>query len=51
MRDRLNELVFIGQDMDKQGIIMGLEQCLLQDNEQDLFNKQIRLNDPFPKDI
>lgn len=49
--DRLNELVFIGQDMDKQGIITGLEQCLLQDNEQDLFDKQIRLNDPFPKDI
>ena len=49
--DRLNELVFIGQDMDKQRITAELEQCLLQDNEQHLFDKQIRFNDPFPEDI
>ena len=49
--DRMNELVFIGQDIDKQKMIAGLEQCLLQDNEQYLFDKKIRFNDPFPKDI
>ncbi|MBN8857720.1 MAG: GTP-binding protein [Sphingobacteriales bacterium] len=49
--DRLNELVFIGQDMDKQRIVTDLEQCLLQDSEQYLFDKKIRFNDPFPEDI
>lgn len=49
--DRLNELVFIGQDMDKQRITADLEECLLYDNERYLFDKKIRFNDPFPKDI
>lgn len=49
--DRLNELVFIGQDLDQEKIIADLENCLLQDNEQYLFVKNIRFNDPFPKDI
>lgn len=49
--DRMNELVFIGQDIDKEEMITGLEKCLLQDNEQHLFDKKIRFNDPFPKDI
>ncbi|MGO3109534.1 MAG: GTP-binding protein [Sphingobacterium sp.] len=49
--DRLNELVFIGQDMDKEKIIADLEKCLLQDEEQYLFDKKIRFNDPFPRDI
>lgn len=49
--DRLNELVFIGQDIDKEKMIADLEKCLLQDNEQYLFDKKIKFNDPFPKDI
>ncbi|MBX3253879.1 MAG: GTP-binding protein [Chitinophagaceae bacterium] len=49
--DRINELVFIGQGMDKEKIIADLEQCLLQDNEQYLFDKKIKLADPFPQDI
>ncbi|MBX3239258.1 MAG: GTP-binding protein [Chitinophagaceae bacterium] len=49
--DRLNELVFIGQDMEKENIIADLEKCLLRDDEQLLFNKKPRFNDPFPKDI
>ncbi len=49
--DRMNELVFIGQDLDKEKMIADLEECLLQDNEQHLFDKKIRFIDPFPKDI
>ncbi len=49
--DRMNEIVFIGQDIDKEKMIAELEKCLLQDNEQHLFVKKIRFNDPFPKDI
>lgn len=49
--DRMNEIVFIGQDIDKEKMIAELEKCLLQDNEQHLFDKKIRFNDPFPKDI
>lgn len=49
--DRMNELVFIGQDMDKEKMIAGLNQCLLKDNEQYLFDKKIRFADPFPQDI
>lgn len=49
--DRMNEVVFIGQNMDKEKIIADLEKCLLQDNEQHLFDNKIRLNDPFPRNI
>ena len=49
--DRMNELVFIGQDMDKEKMIFELEKCLLQDDENYLFDKKIRFEDPFPKYI
>lgn len=49
--DRMNEIVFIGQDIDKEKVIADLEKCLLQDNEQDLFDKKIRFDDPFPKEM
>lgn len=49
--DRMNEIVFIGQDIDKEKVIADLEKCLLQDNEQDLFDKKIRFIDPFPKEM
>ena len=49
--DRMNELVFIGQDIDKEKMIVDLEKCLLQDNEKILFDNKIRFSDPFPKDI
>lgn len=49
--DRLNELVFIGQDMDKEKILADLDRCLLQDDEQYLFDNNISFNDPFPKNI
>jgi G3E family GTPase len=49
--DRMNELVFIGQDMNKEKMIVDLEKCLLQENEQYLFDKKIAFNDPFPTQI
>lgn len=49
--DRMNEMVFIGQDIDKEKMVADLEKCLLQDNEQYLFDQNIRFNDLFPKDI
>jgi G3E family GTPase len=49
--DRMNELVFIGQNINKEKIIMDLEKCLLQDEEKYLFDNKIRFIDPFPKNI
>jgi G3E family GTPase len=49
--DRMNEIVFIGQDLDKEKITADLEKCLLQEREQYLFDKKIRFHDPFPKEI
>ncbi len=49
--DRMNELVFIGQDIDKEKMIADLEKCLLQDNELYLFDQKAKLAVPFPKDI
>ncbi len=49
--DRMNELVFIGQDIEKEKMIIDLEKCLLQDNEQKQFESKMLFCDPFPKDI
>ena len=49
--DRMNELVFIGQDMDKDKMIIDLEKCLLQDSEEQLFVQKTKFNDPFPAEI
>lgn len=49
--DRMNEIVFIGQDIDQQKMIADLEKCLLQESEQYHFDKQQKFNDPFPKEI
>ncbi|ANI90296.1 hypothetical protein A9P82_13940 [Arachidicoccus ginsenosidimutans] len=49
--DRMNEIVFIGQDMDKEKITRDLEKCLLQEDEEYLFEKKVKLNDPFPENI
>lgn len=46
--DRMNELVFIGQDMYKEKMIADLEGCLLQDEEQYLFDTKAPFADPFP---
>jgi len=49
--DRMNELVFIGQDIEKEKMIADLEKCLLQDSEQKQFESKKGFSDPFPKDI
>ncbi|AMS27669.1 hypothetical protein AEM51_12225 [Bacteroidetes bacterium UKL13-3] len=49
--DRMNELVFIGQDIEKEKMIADLEKCLLQDSEQIQFESKKAFADPFPKDI
>ncbi|MFO0496168.1 MAG: GTP-binding protein, partial [Flavobacteriia bacterium] len=49
--DRMNELVFIGQDIDKEKMTGDLENCLLNDQEILLFNKEHLFTDPFPMNI
>lgn len=49
--DRMNELVFIGQDIDQEEMIMELEKCLLQEQENYQFDNGVTFHDPFPKDI
>jgi len=49
--DRMNELVFIGQDIDQTNMVAALEKCLLQDDEMDFMNKPAVFADPFPKNI
>jgi G3E family GTPase len=49
--DRMNELVFIGQDLRKEEIIENLESCLLQEEEYSLFVNNYEFNDPFPVEI
>lgn len=49
--DRMNELVFIGQDINKEIMTQELENCLLQDHEIEQFKNNNSIVDPFPKDI
>ena len=49
--DRMNELVFIGHDIEKEKMIADLEECLLQNNEQHLFENKTNFTDPFPLDM
>jgi G3E family GTPase len=49
--DRMNEIVFIGQDIDKTTMIKDLEDCLLKENEMHLFEAKMNFVDPFPINI
>lgn len=49
--DRMNELVFIGQDVEKEKMIIDLEKCLLQDDEHDLLEEKNSCIDPFPEEM
>ncbi|AEI46566.1 GTP-binding protein [Runella slithyformis] len=46
--DRQNELVIIGQDLDKEVIVGELEACLCTEKEISCMEKKGRFNDPFP---
>ncbi len=46
--DRMNELVIIGQDMDKEAITKELHACLVQDREVQHFSLTKQLNDEWP---
>lgn len=46
--DRMNELVIIGQDMDKNAILVELEACLCTSEELDAINNGTILKDNFP---
>ena len=45
--DRMNELVFIGQDLDKAQIIADLQSCLITDIEKIMYDQQFVFDDPF----
>ncbi len=49
--DRMNELVFIGQDMDQQRIIQELEECLIKEEEVEFVFGEVNWEDPFPINI
>ncbi len=49
--DRMNELVFIGQDMDHQQIIHELERCLVMEHEASLVFTEDNWKDPFPENM
>ncbi|MDM1554938.1 GTP-binding protein [Chryseobacterium indologenes] len=49
--DRINELVFIGQHLDKEQILQNLTHCLINDFEKELFNRKAEFEDPFPQHI
>jgi G3E family GTPase len=49
--DRMNELVFIGQEIDKKQMTKELEACLVNEAEEIFFEKKIAFKDPFPINI
>jgi G3E family GTPase len=49
--DRLTELVFIGQNMNKEQIILDLENCLINAGDNYDLNKVETISDPFPREI
>ncbi|WP_443944178.1 GTP-binding protein [Pedobacter sp. AW1-32] len=49
--DRINELVFIGQEMDNEDLQNALQECLLSDTEIKLFKTGFVFSNPFKKVI
>lgn len=47
--DRINELVFIGQNINKEQMVQDLQDCLINDKE--LLSQQQDFQDPFPEHI
>ncbi|UKB86284.1 GTP-binding protein [Chryseobacterium sp. MEBOG06] len=49
--DRVNELVFIGQNLDKDQMLEDLQKCLITPEEKAFVNRKDFFQDPFPKEI
>ncbi|WP_312393153.1 GTP-binding protein [Chryseobacterium sp.] len=49
--DRINELVFIGQDLDKEQMLQDLETCLITELEAKMMKEGKNFEDPFPQNI
>jgi G3E family GTPase len=49
--DRINELVFIGQNLNKNQILSDLQDCLINGSEKELFEQKQNFEDPFPRNI
>ncbi|WP_185286000.1 GTP-binding protein [Chryseobacterium indologenes] len=49
--DRINELVFIGQNLNKDEILNDLQNCLISDTEKEYLEHGESFYDPFPKNI
>lgn len=49
--DRLTELVFIGQNLNRSMIILDLESCLLNKDDLKQFHSGELFEDPFPKSL
>ncbi|PTT21974.1 GTP-binding protein [Chryseobacterium sp. HMWF028] len=49
--DRINELVFIGQNLDKDQMLSDLQHCLINNKEKEMYDQKRTFEDPFPKDI
>lgn len=49
--DRMNELVFIGQDLDKEQMLQDLQACLITELETQMIKDVRNFEDPFPQNI
>ncbi|MBL0884614.1 MAG: GTP-binding protein [Chitinophagaceae bacterium] len=49
--DRMNELVFIGQDMNQEKVVQELEACLIKEDELSFVFSEFSWEDPFPTHI
>lgn len=49
--DRMNELVFIGQHMDKEKVIAELNECLINNQEMEAYKNQQYFEDPFSQSL
>lgn len=49
--DRINELVFIGQNLNKDQMVQDLKDCLINDKEKEQMDQKQDFEDPFPQNI
>lgn len=49
--DRINELVFIGKNLDQKKMMDDLEKCLITVEEKEMFDQSVVFQDPFPQNI